>query len=260
MKKVLLDWLRSYSPTVWLAYIHKNQIPFFNSWPCEYELKHISKIPIRERAIAIDIGANIGSYSFAFSKRLGFDKVFSVEPDSTLHSYITRIPKVTLISEALSDNESIAVLSVPVLEGVPLKSRSTLCLDTLASFEEINSYEVCCTTLDSMMVKKQINPLLVGIVKIDVEGNEFQTLIGGKEFLRATNATLLIEIEARHHENRSVIHIFDFLLEFNFVPHYLCRVDCELKAFVIADIEKFQKEENIGTMGYINNFIFIKRK
>ena len=258
MKKLLLAWLNSYVPTLWLVYIHKNQIFPFNFWPCEHELKNINKIPLDSKAIAIDIGANIGAYSFAFSKRLGFKKVFSVEPDSSLHSFITKIPKVTLISEALSDDESIEVLSVPVIDGVPLKSRSTLCKNTLASFEEIRSYEVRCITLDSMVATKKINPLSVGIVKIDVEGNEFQTLVGGKQFLRATNATLLIEIEARHHTNGSVKHIFDFLLEFNFVPHYLCSVDCELKTFVISEIQNLQAEQNVGTIHYINNFIFIK--
>jgi len=258
MKKVLSAWLNFYAPTLWLMYIHKNQIFPFNFWPCEHELKNISKIPHSSKTIAIDIGANIGAYSFAFSKRLGFKKVFSVEPDSSLHSFITKIPKVTLISEALSDSESIEVLSVPVIDGVPLKSRSTLCKNTLASFEEISSYEVRCITLDSMVATKNINPLSVGIVKLDVEGNEFQTLVGGKQFLRATNATLLIEIEARYHTNGSVRHIFDLLGEFDYAPYYLCPSDCELKTFVVSEIQNLQAEKDIGTIDYINNFIFIK--
>ena len=73
-------------------YIHKDQLFPFKFWPCEHELKNISKIPFDSKVIAIDVGANIGSYSFAFSERLGFDEVYSVEPDSTLHSYITQIP------------------------------------------------------------------------------------------------------------------------------------------------------------------------
>lgn len=175
-----------------------------------------------------------------------------------MHSYISPIPRVILIKEALTDNVSNQTFWVPLIDDIPLKSRSTLNRDTLEPFEDMMSYEVSCTTLDSIVFTKQINPLSVGIVKIDVEGNELKTLMGGREFLQATNATLLIEIEARHHINDSFRDIFDFLTEFNFVPHYLCRVDCELKNFVIDDLEKFQSIEKLGTIDYVNNFIFIK--
>lgn len=258
MKKVFSAWLKNYAPTIWLRYVHRNQTPFFKFMACEYELRHINRIPISSKDVAIDIGANIGAYSFAFSKRLKFREIYSVEPDLSLSNYITLIPKVTLITKAISDVVSQALFSVPILDGKPLKSRSTLRKETLVNFKEKKTYKVNCTTLDTVMTENQIDPLLVGIIKIDVEGNEFQVLAGGKEFLTATEATLLIEIEIRHHPVDSVKHIFDFLLEFNYVAFYLCPVDGELKSLVMTDLQNLQREENVGTTNYVNNFIFIK--
>lgn len=260
MKSSLLKWLKNKMPMLWLVYLHKSQILPIRSWPCENELRYLDKIPHGSKAIALDIGANIGSYSFAFSTRLGFSRIYAVEPDPSLHDFLIRIPKVILIDDAMSDRESKALLSVPIIEGKPLKSRSTLNRETLATFSEIESYEVSCTTLDLMIVKNNIDPLSVGIVKIDVEGNEYSTLVGGREFLIATDATLLVEIEARHHRHDSIAVIFDFLSDLDFVPHYLCPVASKITEFHLADLPRLQALENIGSKNYVNNFIFIKER
>ena len=258
MKNILFGWLEKLAPSLWLLYIHKNQFFNFLSDPCENELFNISKIPINSKGVAIDIGANIGAYSFAFSKRVGFREVLSIEPDQSLHSYITKIPNVKLIKEAISNEDSISVFSVPLIEGIALKSRSTLSKYALKSFNEIKSYEVKCISLDHLIEKNGIDPSTVGIVKIDVEGHEFDSLSGGSKFLKLTGATLLIEIELRHHVDGHVDHIFEFLRKFDYVPFYLSPYDLTLKKVELQKIQEMQLKENIATNAYINNFIFRK--
>jgi len=99
----------------------------------------------------------------------------------------------------------------------------------------------------------------ISLLKIDVEGAEFDVLRGAERVLKTCSPLLVFECENRHFENGSVNDVFAYLTSLgyrgNFVSHRQARPISEFEASVHqrADGEWFWKSAD-----YCPNFIFSK--
>ena len=136
----------------------------------------------------VDIGANIGIYSYAF--RSYCREIHAFEPQSACRAVLEaiRAPNIRLHSVALSDTDETMDLRIPEKDG----SR----IDGLASLRPLNGNviieKVSVTTLDSFGFTD------IALLKIDVEGHEMRVLKGALETIRRERPVILIEIEQRH--------------------------------------------------------------
>ncbi|NJK27771.1 MAG: FkbM family methyltransferase [Coleofasciculaceae cyanobacterium SM2_3_26] len=147
---------------------------------------------IQPGAIAIDVGANVGVYTFSAAQQVGkTGKVFAIEPFSECvcclqeSCRINEINWVEVRAGAASDRIGTARLS--------LKSSSELnelLLDTAVAAEGTFE-EVSCFTLDSLIEEANLDR--VDILKIDAEGHELAVLRGSDRLLSEFAPVILYE-------------------------------------------------------------------
>jgi FkbM family methyltransferase len=153
----------------------------------EAELRHLSEIsPCR--GSAVDVGANIGLYSYALSKL--HEKVYAFEPaaDLTRDLAAWNPGNIKIINSGLSDSERAATLFVPVLKGVALDGYGSLTTGNLANPDSHIEKPISLRSLDSFRLSN------VTFIKIDVEGHEVATLKGATETFRRERPVVLIEV------------------------------------------------------------------
>lgn len=133
------------------------------------------------QATALDIGANIGNHSLYFSDY--FKRVVSFEPHPRTFKLLSLNAElagnVTCHNVGLSDKEGSAVLSVlPVNFG-----RSTL-----SATPGAESVTIRLVTLDGFCELDNVR-----LLKIDVEGHEYQALSGAGNIIRQHQPIILFE-------------------------------------------------------------------
>lgn len=145
---------------------------------------------LHKNAVVLEIGANVGTYIFQYQKKLKNDNIIAFEPNKELHKRLMRIfPKMRILCLALSDENTYAEFKIPVINGKKIASRGTL----QTNFQEKNEektilQQVKVIRLDDWAALEHIHR--IDFIKIDVEGNEMQTLKGAKQTIKNTNRFL----------------------------------------------------------------------
>jgi FkbM family methyltransferase len=173
-------------------------------WHGEPELALLKRV-CPPRRIAVDVGANIGTYTY-FLRRLAA-RVHAYEPNPELATRLRRLyPDVIVRNVALSDRSAEVVLHVPAGEG-----RDQHELGSIAqSFDvEGHAYKVEAVTLDSERLQD------VGFLKIDVEQHERQVLRGALETIKTSRPAILSEVYPLLYEER-MDRVFAFVTELRY--------------------------------------------
>jgi FkbM family methyltransferase len=135
---------------------------------------------------AVDIGANMGLNSIRMNQLnpiTNGNKIHLFEPQHdvfTLLEYNTKnLPRV-LYNFALSD-------AYKILNFSPVESN--MGGTSMISDPNSNNVHILATKLDNIQFERPVS-----VVKLDVEGGEAGTLLGGREFFNKHKPTLIIEV------------------------------------------------------------------
>jgi FkbM family methyltransferase len=144
---------------------------------------------LREDSNCVDIGAYDGSVLRQMTRFAPRGHHVAFEPLPYLHARLaTEFPDVDVRGSALSDVEGTApfthVVSRPGYSGFKMRIP--------AANERIETFDVAVTSLDDALAPG-FRPTLV---KIDVEGAEYQVLKGGRKILAETQPYLVFEFGA----------------------------------------------------------------
>ena len=218
------------------------------------ELNLVSFLLKEEKLFLIDVGANRGEFIHTAEKTLPENKIWAFEPLPYFALKLKALfPGITVFNNALSDKEMQTTLYVPVNKGVPDDSLSSVIKPATGNFQ---SYDISCTTLDLQVEKNKLEDNV--FLKIDVEGHEFSVLAGAEKTLKKTLA-MLIEIEERHHKEKTLNEMINEVEKKDFVCYYLHPGKACLVRFS-EHPEIFQKTEDLNTPRYINNFWFFAKQ
>ncbi|MBE9121947.1 FkbM family methyltransferase [Tychonema sp. LEGE 07199] len=142
----------------------------------------------------IDVGANVGVYTFTAARRVGATgRVLAVEPftgclrclEETCK--INEFDSVTICAGAASDRIGTARLQLYAATEL-----NEIVTGDAAQSMQIGSFEeVPCFTLDSLVEQENVNR--VDYLKIDAEGHEMSVLIGGEKILSKFSPIILYE-------------------------------------------------------------------
>ena len=211
---------------------------------------------------AIDIGANIGLYSYALSRLCPRVEAFEPQPEvARVLRAFARGTNVTLHETALSDTEGELTLHVPVIGGEAATGMASLRSDFPegAAGASTRNIKVPVRRLDAYGFTG------VGFAKIDVEGHEIEVLRGAEETLAREKPVLLIEIEQRH-LGFPMTDVFDWLRARGYEGFFLRGGrKVALEAFSYAAdqepcLDDVRHERYSRVRGrYINNFFFVPR-
>ena len=150
------------------------ELDTFFSWIGQYREKVFD-------GVALDIGANIGNHSLYFSdyfkKVLSFELIPRTFKVLSLNSELAK--NITCFNVGLSDCEKLALIHINPsnMGGSGITGKGT------------HSQTISLKTLDSL-----IDPLEdIKLIKIDVEGHEYEALLGSEEVIRRNNPIILFE-------------------------------------------------------------------
>jgi FkbM family methyltransferase len=141
--------------------------------------------------IALDIGANLGTYTTAIAKAVGpGGQVFAYEPTSETRARLERTvaindqSQVTVVASALSDTER---------EGRIVFGGSSE-LNHLGEASEGDGEAVHLTSLD--LEKQRLGWDRIDFIKMDAEGEELKIIAGGSSVFEAGAPIVMFEIKA----------------------------------------------------------------
>jgi FkbM family methyltransferase len=207
------------------------------------ELRLIGKIVARRRR-CVDVGANVGLYTYRFAQL--FDAVEAFEPIHCCAQTIisSKLRNVRVHNSALSNRAGKGTLSVPPGRGQ----------ERFALASAFNRFPSGDSVIVDLEVLDSFDFLDVDLIKIDVEGHEVEVLQGALQTIRADFPVLLLEIEQRHHADRSIHEIFDFILNLGYSGYFYS--DCRLRPLGEFSVMCHQEPKNLCTRKYVNNFLF----
>ena len=204
---------------------------------------------VRPGSIAVDVGTNVGHYSYMLAKYAG--AVVSFEPNRDLWPELRRLlgAGARIEGVALSSHDGSATLRVdPLNTGVATieEANQLVCVE---GGHTVDTRSIPTRTLDSYQLTN------VSFLKIDVEGHEESVLAGATETLRREQPILLIESEDRHNPG-APLRIREHLATLGYA---CCFLDRDRLASVDHLTAANADQRNIGNQltPYINNFLFL---
>lgn len=226
-----------------------------------------------KNSVFIDVGANVGAYLYTLENHLKPENIYAFEPNQQLFKRLKRLfPKVNLLSFALSDVSTIAEFKIPVINGEKVHTRGTLQTSIKEKNEEktiLQKVEV--KPLDDLVFDEgyieqdrnaqtnKFNLKKLDFIKIDVEGNEMQTLRGAKKTIEKFKPILMVEMEQRHHKE-NLWTLISEITDWGYSVNFLDRKTLQPKLLT----EEFLNQQNPDNVknykDYINNIIFLPRK
>lgn len=164
------------------------------------------------RRTTLDVGANIGIYTYALS-RLGME-VHAFEPQATCSAVISawaatrEAVHVHTVGVGAEDGE--LILHTPLVRNRAVATRASFVTPGAASVRTA----VPVVRLDSLELSE------VAFVKIDVEGYEMSVLLGARTLLERWRPVLVLEINRGGHSARSFLEVTAFLRGLGYAISY----------------------------------------
>lgn len=146
---------------------------------------------IRPGSLTLDIGSNLGTYSYEMARISG--RTIAFDPNKRLACFLgsLHIKGLVVRNMAVSDQCGTAELYTPrIRSGHVLASLVPTAVQGVGS--GLDNSTVATATVDSLNLER------VGFIKIDVEGAEERVLAGAAGTIARDRPTMLIEIEERH--------------------------------------------------------------
>jgi FkbM family methyltransferase len=195
----------------------------------EDEINKLIKISLNQGDIALDIGGNIGLQSIRMSKSVGeHGKVFAFEPLAHLQEKFSRNIKlnkagnIKLFPYALSNVECEADFHINKGNW----NQGTFNISNNQEGTEVQ--HVIIKIGDDIPDIKALKT--IDLVKIDVEGFEYQVLLGLKQTISKHKPRIIFEYDSNYwQENgQSINECFNLLSSLNYTLYQITPVGCEL--------------------------------
>jgi FkbM family methyltransferase len=203
-------------------------------------------LPVRRRAL--DVGANFGLYTYAMARHARRVEVFEPMLECTSFINLWGSPKVQVHQMALADRDGTAELHVPFMGGGFASAVASL----TPPDGQFRTVSVPLTTLDRFEFQD------VDLIKIDVEGHEFEVLQGGLETIRHSRPNLIIEVEEWHlrRRGRTMQDVFGLVSDLGYHGAFLRAGRLVPLSEFSIEMDQVQQHGNMTPGAYINNFIF----
>lgn len=179
----------------------------------EYQEMTFFKKILTDKSTFIDVGANIGIYSLLAASIIKKGKIYSFEPSSSVLGDLYQNIRINDLEDRVQILEKVASDKTGYREFV---------MEDISEYSHIacnktsNSLSVQSIKLDDFCGNKKIS--FVDVIKIDVEGAEFQVLKGLETYLkRGKVGILIIELNRSNQSfGTDSNEIIDYLKKLNY--------------------------------------------
>lgn len=226
------------------------------SHPSEIRLAKFIILNLTDGSHFLDIGAHYGYFTLLAAKLAGNNgKIMSFEPAESSYNLLRTNTKDL-------QNTSVFKLAVSKSEGNLIfyefpNLHSEYNASDVSQFKDeawfANSkpvkVEVQATTIDSITANKLFSPQLI---KIDVEGGEYDVLEGGINYLKNHSPTIVMEYLEPNRKNKNHKKAVNLLLSIGYTAHLITQ-DGEI--ITIGDIDNYLISKGLES----DNIVFIRK-
>ena len=199
---------------------------------CPLHEQHLSDYFNLYSGVFLDIGAHIGKYTLIVAKKLGNNGfVIAVEPEKSAYNFLLKNIKLNNLNNVIP--LKLAAYSHDTtlkLYHAPEPRETTIMKDYGIGYEIVKA-----RALDNVL--KDLGVKDVDLVKIDVEGSEYDVLKGMKEILGHSNPRVIIEVI-----NGNRDRVLDFMSKMGYKGNEIV----------------FERGE--GSLGHYSYFVFERKK
>jgi len=193
-------WIKKYKFFIWLdprnraideyIFIHRN-------W--EVDIARIIEEHLKLGEVFVDIGANIGYFSLLGASVVGpTGQIYAFEPISRVEQQLKMSVKANNYENVKIKNMALgAKPSVMHLEIMPGNVGGSSLVKNIGSGQ---SESVKVSTLDKELAHSEA----VSIIKIDVEGYEYEVLLGAQETIKKYKPTIILEFSPSVYRRQKV--------------------------------------------------------
>ena len=161
----------------------------------------------------LDVGANIGTHSVLYSNYINSSStVYSFEPQKVVFDILCQNIELNNCKNIVPFNVGCSnVNSVFYMNACYENKDNHGAFRIDSTLNETNGLKIECSVLDELDIAN------VGYVKIDVEGHEYEALLGMKQLLLRDRPVIMIEI---HDSCATKIDTVSLLIELGYATHY----------------------------------------
>lgn len=185
---------------------------------------------LKTRKCCLDIGANIGNHSVAFSRT--FKSVIAFEPNPIAYDILAVNakwnPRITALPVGASDHEHTAQAVFP---GTNIGAAKIV--DAATAHGAGRSVSFRCVRVDEILLPEQFAD--IGFIKVDVEGHEYEALLGCERILAAAQPAIAFELLREDHD-RNALRIDTYLKGLGYERYF------ELKSGGLARVDRIRKK------------------
>jgi len=154
----------------------------------EPEMQRAIAETVKVGGVFYDVGANVGFYSLLASELVKNGKVFSFEPLPANVSYLRR-------HLSMNAANNVQVLELALWNGIGTSFFEAEETGAMGHLKDRGSCTVSTTTLDHLLQQQRIAP--PDYIKMDIEGAEFNALLGARNCFATHRPTLFLATHSR---------------------------------------------------------------
>jgi len=216
---------------------------------------------LRPGAVALDIGAHKGAYTFWLQRAVGSSgAVYAFEPQPglarRLEQLYSRLSHVRVFNAAVSETAGRTGRIVPGGSDSPGAHLADNSADTDQE-SDASQIDVDVVAIDDVLTAAE-EERPVRFIKCDVEGFEMDVFRGAEQTIRAHQPTILFECERRHQrDGRSMADTVAYLESLGLAGSFIDGETLRPLTEFDADMHQPMEGERFwDAPGYCNNFVF----
>ncbi|ASU36778.1 FkbM family methyltransferase [Mucilaginibacter xinganensis] len=223
-------WLSDEDIAIYTSADNYIEWTIFSTGTYEAEINKLIRISLKSGGNALDIGGNIGLQSIRMSQCAGAaGKVYAFEPLNYLQEkfrrnvLLNKAANVTLLPYALSNKEGEADFTINKTSW----NQGTFSLNN-AGYTGTDQQRVLIKVADDLPEIQLLNSL--DLVKIDVEGYEYQVLLGLAKTLQKHKPRIIFEYDDNYwlKSGQKMADCWLYLQSFGYIMYQITPVGCEL--------------------------------
>lgn len=223
-------------------------------------LSAIKKISDQRRVFLIDCGSNYGFYSFYVASLSLGNQVLAFE--TSPKTFISFKANLDLNNFRNIDYRNLAISEVSGKFISFYESRYDW--ESSATHNKFKKYKIVkieTTTIDQELSKKDLNNFAV-IIKLDIEGNEFNAIQGGKDTILKYEPLITIELSRYNFNNPNYNFNFfkKFLNDFKYKIYDDKLVLLNIETLIDRIVNLNQSHQTIGNYFLIKDFSYVYNK
>jgi len=223
-------------------------------------LSVIKKISDQKKVFLLDCGSNYGFYSFYVASLSLDNRVLAFEASpKTFNSFKENLD---LNNFRNIDYRNLAISEVSgKLISFYESHNDWESSATHNKFKNNNIVDIATTTIDQELSKKDLSSFVV-IIKLDIEGNEFNAIQGGKDIILKYEPLITIELSRYNFNNQN--YNFDYFRKFLNDSKYKIYDDKLVSLNIETLIDRIenldQSHQTIGNYFLIKDFSYLYNK